>query len=67
LEEGPINTIVRGNTTYIPIAVIPKAFRSTFKAKVVTKSKITKPKTIKPNNPTHVIVINGKNYVPINN
>jgi len=67
LKEGPIDTFVKGNVTYIPISVIPKKFRSVFKAKVVTKSKVSKPKAVKPNNPTHVIIINGKKYVPINN
>jgi len=26
LKEGPINTFTRGNTTYIPVSVIPKTF-----------------------------------------
>ena len=67
LKEGPITTFVRGNTTYIPIGIIPKTFRSAFKAKVATKAKIVKPKSLKPNKPTHVIIINGKKYVPVNN
>lgn len=43
VKEGPIETFVRGNTTYIPISVVPKAFKSVFKAKVAIKSKKVKP------------------------
>jgi hypothetical protein len=57
--EGKINTIKVNNVLYIPITVVPKIFRPVFKNKVVVKKV--------PNNATHVINVNGNNYVPVNN
>jgi hypothetical protein len=56
--EGKIDTITVKNVTYIPLNVIPKKFTPAFK---------NVKKVEKPNNPTHVIKINGENYVPITN
>lgn len=44
---------------YIPLAVVPKVYRPVFKNKVIVKKV--------PNNASHVINVNGKNYVPVNN
>ena len=57
--DGKIETIKIKNVTYIPITVVPKIFRPVFKNYDVTKKV--------PNNATHVINVNGKNYVPVNN
>ena len=57
-KTGPIDTFKIGNTTFIPMNVIPKVFRPLFKTKIPTKA---------PTKGTPVITINGKNYVPIKN
>ena len=57
--HGKVEAIKVGNVYYIPLSVIPKAYRPAFRNKVIVKSI--------PNNSTHVINVNGKNYVPVNN
>ena len=57
--HGKVETIKIGNVIYIPLSVIPKVYRQVFRNKVVVK-KVA-------NNATHVIIVNGKNYVPVNN
>jgi len=57
--QGKVETIKIANVTYIPLSLIPRVYRPVFRNKVVV-IKVA-------NNATHVIIVNGKNYVPVNN
>lgn len=56
-KNGPIDTFKVGNTTYIPLNVVPKKFTPLFKKNIPTTPKT--PTVSIPNNATHVINVNG--------
>lgn len=53
-----VETLKIANVTFIPLNVIPKAYKPAFKDVKIP---------VKPNNPTHEIQVNNKHYVPIKN